>query len=151
MLPVAALLGDARRALHMNQKDFGERLGSSYRTAGRWERAEAYPTPTQVHEVARLVYEKDPALAAALAEAVETTIEALGIGAPTREEELGIDSVVFAASEALDLSPRLVRRGVLAAFARAETLELSVAQVTAALRARNAKRKKRSKKPQPTL
>jgi transcriptional regulator with XRE-family HTH domain len=49
----------ARMALGLTQKELGERLGASVRTANRWEGGQAHPDLRQIAELARAVFPKD--------------------------------------------------------------------------------------------
>jgi hypothetical protein len=79
-------------------------------------------------DLARVVHGHDPVLAAELVASKGTTLEAQGIvppapppppPAPPPPAESIVDAVVCAAAEAMDLTPREVRAGLHAAFARA--------------------------------
>src|SRR5215472_10134731 len=111
---LATVLLEARLALNIpSQGAFGVALGSSKHTGQRWERGQAEPTPTQLHQLARLVYPKDPKLAAEIAAAGRTTLAQLGIAplpsavpsappARSRPEPIHIvDTVVCAAAEVM--------------------------------------------------
>jgi transcriptional regulator with XRE-family HTH domain len=146
----------ARMALGLTQKELGERLGASVRTANRWEGGQAHPDLRQIAELARAVFPKDAALAEGLARECGTTLVDLGLttapsaaaAPPARAFPpvgLVIDSVLLAAIDAAarhdepSLSERAIIVGVLrAAFARARGLGLTLAEVDDALSARAA-------------
>ena len=104
------------------------------------------PPSYAMEALARHVFAVDPKLAAEIAESAGTTLAALGLGvappppppvlappAPRALPASVVDSVVCAAAEAMDRMPREVRPALMAAFARARELELSVEQVLEAL------------------
>lgn len=153
----AALLVRSRLALNLTQIELANMLGVARRTVGRWEGCESTPSVGELRQVARAVHPKDAALAAGLAAEGGTTLEALGLvtpapsaahapqGAVTPNDrpfppvELMIDSVVHVAAKALDEhdgrgdSTSMVRAVLLAAFARARGLGLTVNEVENAL------------------
>lgn len=106
----------------------------------------------------RGVFPVDRELAAEMAEAAGTTLEALGLvparaapapapasaadelRASARAEKI-VDSVVCAASEAMDVLPRAIRPALLAAFTRTRELGLSVESVEQALRGNGSPRR----------
>ena len=104
---------------------------------------------TDLQNMARLVHGADAALAAEIAAAAGTTLAALGVlpppapppplpaplppaGPPDRV----VDAVVCAAAEAMQVMPQSVRPAVLAAFACARELGLTVEGVERVLRSR---------------
>jgi hypothetical protein len=148
-----ALFELARIALGTTQVGLGASLGVARRTAQRWSDhgVPSYHLP----DLARLVYPHDPALAAEVAAAAGTSLEALGIvqpppppapaalpptppppAPPPPPPDGVVDAVVCAASEAMGLMPGAVRPGLHAAFARALEIGLSVELVERALRAK---------------
>ncbi len=131
------LLLRARHVLDLTQSQLGPKLGSSERTSQRWERGESTPLPSQLQDLAALVYAGDPDLAGELAVQGGSTLEALGLVPPTPGPEVAhvVDSIVCAAAEAIDLSPRAVRSALSAAFTRARRLGLSLDVVEETLRA----------------
>jgi DNA-binding XRE family transcriptional regulator len=147
--PVPVLLGDARRALHLNQEQLANAIGSSKRTVQRWETARATPFATDLTRVAALVYPHDASIAADIAAAMGQTLEGLGIvappapppppppappaGPPPMPRHLAVDAVVCVASESLGAVPTAVRAVLLAAFRRARELGLSCDEVEQAL------------------
>jgi transcriptional regulator with XRE-family HTH domain len=130
-------------AMGESQKAFGERFGLSRRTMSRWAAGQGGPSDPLLAEMAALVHERDPALAAEVAAYLGETLESLGIaspppavvsppvsaGSPTQL----VDAVVCAAAEAMDVSPRAVRPALLAALTRARELHLTRDDLLAAL------------------
>jgi transcriptional regulator with XRE-family HTH domain len=134
----------ARAALHLNQNELANKLGVSRRTGQRWT-AHNGPTGTDLHNLARLVHPADAALAAEIAAAGGTTLEALGVfpppaqvpaGLPEGQPDRVVDAVVCAAAEAMQVMPQSVRPAVLAAFTCARELGLTVEGVERVLRAK---------------
>jgi transcriptional regulator with XRE-family HTH domain len=150
---VTRLVGLTRAALGLTQRTLGEAFGASMRTAHRWEAGKSYPGVDQVQRMARRVYPVDAQLAAELAAAAGTDLQALGLvrpapvvaAAPPAPQEppprpfppvsLMVDSVVLAALEVTDgqTSRQSVRDILRAGFARARGLGLTVDEVDAAL------------------
>jgi hypothetical protein len=145
-LSPGAIFELSRIALRTTQVGLGAMFGVSRRTAQRWS-DRGFPS-TQLPKLASLVHPLDPKLAAAIAAAAGTTLEALGIvrpepappppllppPAPPLPDSV-VDAVVCAAAEAMDTMPRHARAGVHAAFARAKELGVDVAFVERVLRA----------------
>ena len=146
--PTGELVTRAQLLLGMTHRAFGEALGASERTAARWVRRVSPLSVPQLCTLARLVYPRDPELAETLAAAASETLESLGIVTsappapppaalpPPLAPHLVADLVVCAAADALGAAPSAARGALLAAFARARELGLSVAEVEAALAAR---------------
>lgn len=148
--PLRRLMFYARRAVGMTQRQLGDELGVSHRTVLRWERGYSSPVPRQILAIAAMLRPDDDALADELlatghmniivstAPAPAVTTAASAVAAPAPEgvaTKPAIDAVVFAAAEAMDASPRAVRVGLAAAFARAVELGLAADAVAAALSA----------------
>ncbi|HEY3817235.1 MAG TPA: hypothetical protein VGL81_08700 [Polyangiaceae bacterium] len=144
--PIAVLMSEARRVLRVSQNGLAEKMGVSRRTGQRWNAGRG-PWGTYVHELARLVYPVDAVLAEEIAAAGGTTLAALGVlppqppPPPTLPEPLlppdrVVDAVVCAAAEAMQVMPQSVRPAVLAAFACAKELSLTVEGVERVLRAK---------------
>ena len=74
-----ALIGRARVALGLTQKQLGEMFQTSMRTAHRWEGGQAYPDVDQVQRLARAVFPADARLAAQLAHEAGTELAAMGL------------------------------------------------------------------------
>jgi transcriptional regulator with XRE-family HTH domain len=129
----------------MTQKEFGEALNASHRTASRWEAGQSNPYTPELRKLAAMVYSRDAELADELAAVVGETLESLGIVAPPAPappappppsplpSRLLVDAVVCAAADALEVAPITLRVALLAAFRRARELRLSVEEVETAL------------------
>jgi transcriptional regulator with XRE-family HTH domain len=157
---IHSLFDRARQALHASQVEIGTMLGASRRTAQRWDAGKASPSTEQLQTLARRVYPSDPRLAAEIATATATTLQALGLVAPAPPPappqaapppppppvESVVDSMVCAAAEAIDVMPRVVRPALLAAFTRARELQLSVEAVERALQGKPAAKGERARK-----
>jgi hypothetical protein len=153
---VRALVSRAQLALSLNQKELGELLGASQRTAQRWAAGQASLDNAQIRQLAIAVHPHDPELAASLASAALETLESLGLGRPAGHDTVPagpplpsdlvpylVDSVVCAAAEALALSPSVARGALAAALERAKATRLGVDDMLAVLGPRrgDAKRK----------
>jgi hypothetical protein len=144
--PVPVLLDQTRRALLVSQNELSARLGVSRRTGQRWNQGKG-PYGTDLHRMAGMVFPVDAALAAEIAEAGGTTLEALGVlpppppapAPPVAPPDRVIDAVVCAAAEAMQMAPQNVRPALLAAFTSAKDLGLTVDDVERVLRTRAAK------------
>jgi len=138
------LLGKAMYALNLpNQGALGELIGASRRTGQRWAVGRAHPSGPQLQELVVRVHAVDADLAADLAAVAGTTLLAMGLERPAAPPaaiaafavERVADSVLCAAAEAMDVSPRAMRHAILAAFTRARELGLTVEAMEKALRA----------------
>jgi transcriptional regulator with XRE-family HTH domain len=144
--PIPVLLDESRHALGISQNTLSARLGVSRRTGQRWSKGGG-PYGTKLHAMARLVFPVDAALAAEIAEAGGTTLDALGVlpppppapPPPVVPPDRVIDAVVCAAAEAMQMAPQTVRPALLAAFTSAKDLGLTVDDVERVLRTRAAK------------
>jgi hypothetical protein len=137
-IPLSVLLGKAQHALGIaSQGDLGELLGSSRRSGQRWAVGTSTPTGPQILDLVRRVHQVDEELAAELAEARGTTLVAMGVvAAPSPfvpPADRVADSVVCAAAETMDVTPRAIRPAIQAAFTRARELGLSVEAMEKAL------------------
>jgi len=142
-----ALTIEARQALLLNQRSLGELLGLSRRTIQRWDARQAEPSTHDLARIAVAVHPRDSALAARLAAEAGTTLERLGLVAPTPPPTDAlptpaaaspphlVDVVVCAAAEAMNVAPPAVRPALLAAFRRAREVGLSVEDVERSLSA----------------
>jgi len=151
-LPMArnsgSIKNDLAAALAMTQQDLAELFGVSRRTIQRLKGDLLFLSPARFSHAAVAMYPKDPELAARLAAQGRTTLEQLGLvrpalpppsaarptispTAPTPISPAAADSVVCAAADAMNLSPRALRPGLLAAFSHAHALGLSVEAVKA--------------------
>jgi hypothetical protein len=147
------LIFEARRLVAHSNREFALLTGASLRTVERYSHNGGISDISQTHKLIAAVHPKNPDLANQLAAAAGTTLEALGVvkPAPTiapaqaasppppavvvapppspsipeaRPEHA--DLVLFAAANALDMSPRALRPAVAAAFAKAKELGVSV-------------------------
>jgi transcriptional regulator with XRE-family HTH domain len=141
-VPLANLLSDARHKLGMSQNEFGLALGSSHRSATRWDAGQSRPSEAALRRLAELLLPLDAPLAAEAAAHTGDTLESLGLVAPQPPARVGppptppqdlVDIVVCAAAEASDVSPRSMRPLLHVAFRRARQVGLSVEQVEQAL------------------
>ena len=153
---ITPLVGRARIALRLTQRELGAMFHASMRTAHRWEGGEAYPDVEQVLTLARAVFPQDPQLAAELAHEAGTTLEGMGLVLPPQAAPavvapaappprpfppvgLMIDSIVLAAvdaAEGLTATPatrQSVRDILRAGFSRAHGLGLTIEEVHLAL------------------
>ena len=151
--PTVILTHQARSLLLLSQRTLGDLLGISRRTVQRWDAGRSHPSPFDLQKLAHAVHPKDPSLAAKLAKAAGTTLEALGLARvppasqPSPAPPAGpsppalpalttrhlVDIVVCAAAEALDVPPPAVRPVLLAAFRKAREVGLKVEDVEGAL------------------
>jgi hypothetical protein len=154
MLKVTGLIVRARMALRWNQRELGENLGWSYRTATRWESGGAHLDPKGVTTLATLVHAVDPALAAELAATIGQTLVGLGIESPPAPPAVApvvappppppapllphappvlptapgdlVDAIVCSVADAANVAPRVVRPMVLLALRRALEVRLDL-------------------------
>jgi transcriptional regulator with XRE-family HTH domain len=135
------LLFRSRLALHWTQRELGEKLGSSHRTAARWEAGQSTAYPDTVTKLTRLVHPVDRDLASELAASIGQTLVGLGLEAlpappappppppapplpppplvrATALRDL-IDCVVCSVADASDVPPKAVRPLVLLTLRRA--------------------------------
>ncbi len=135
------LLAQAQHTLRLSQAELGKRLGASARTGHRWAVGRAHPSATQLARLAELVHDANPDLAEVIADAAGTTLEKLGLvkpsegATPALTPDRVVDCVVCAAAEAMDVPPKAIRAALLAAFARARELGITVEVMEASLRA----------------
>ena len=139
----------AQMAIRTTQKELGEMLGISRRTAQRYS-DQGVPSP-YIERLARLVLPHDRALAIEIARHAGATLLSLGLEAPPPPPvapaviaappappppaDSVVDAVVCAAAEAIDAKPGEVRRTLLAAFSRAREIGVDTAFVERVLRA----------------
>src|SRR5579859_2471030 len=77
-----AVLSEARRTLGMTQEQFGLALGSSHRSAVRWDGGDAEPAEHHLRALVPLLYRENRELAAEVASVLHETLESLGLEAP---------------------------------------------------------------------
>lgn len=144
MIPAVETMGlveAARKELHLLHNGLADLLGVHRRTLTRWYNAGAGPMPEQLQILATQVWPRNPDLARLLAAAVGTTVEAWGlviaapaaaVAAPVRPPTARpehVETVVYAAATAADLSPRAVRPAVAAALRRSLALGVDLASL----------------------
>lgn len=122
----------------MSQREFGYAVGSSHRTAARWDAGRSSPGVDNLLALARLLYPENRELASEVADAADETLASLGLEAPPpsmahRPEDL-VDVVVLAAVEQTGAPVAAARGLVHAVFKRAGEIGLSVEAVEKALR-----------------
>jgi hypothetical protein len=120
------------------QGRLGAILGVSRRTVNRWDKAHALDVE-KAKLLAKAVHAHDPALAAELAEFGGVALWELGLGVKPKDpfspkKSHVVESVLCAAAEAFDASPRAVRAALLAAFERAHAMQLDVPTVIEGLK-----------------
>jgi hypothetical protein len=151
-----ALLARAQGALGVSQGRIGILAYASERTGQRWATGRAAPIPEHFGHLAAAVYPVDPALAAELAAAGDTTLVALGLEKPPEPPpppappapdaasprapspalplQPAVDSIVCAAADAVDLLPKQLRPALLAAVMRAKELGIDLETMETGLR-----------------
>lgn len=137
------ILGEARFALSMSQEQFGYAVGSSHRTAARWDARQSTPAAHHLRKLATLLYPRDRALAAEVALAIDETLESLGLEAPKPPappplpplgpEDL-VEIVVLTAVEHTGVTPAVARQCLHAVFKRAHAIGLTMEVAEKALR-----------------
>jgi len=131
----------AMHSLGTNQRGLADLLGLSRRTISRWvKHGHPVASPARIDTLARAVHAHDPALAARIVAVRGATLVDAGIARPepppappAPPPPYLVDVVVCAAAEALDVSPRVVRPALLAAFQRARAVGLDVAALESSL------------------
>jgi transcriptional regulator with XRE-family HTH domain len=151
----AELLVEAQNALGVSQGQLGDMLGLSRQTIWRYQTAQSNPLGSSLEDLARRVRAIDAGLASRLAGAgtgarktgfrvaMPARLASTGRGRLETETRLMADAIVCAAAEALDASPRTVRRALLAAFARARDTGLALDAIETALARADAQGKSR--------
>ena len=134
-------VSQARQALGWTQRELGERLGSSLRTASRWECGHSTMVTSEVARLASHVYPVRPDIAEQLAAHVGQTLVGLGVVAPplpapppgppsparrvmTTKDIL--DSITYAVADAMNAPPKQVREVVLLALRKAHELGMEL-------------------------
>jgi DNA-binding XRE family transcriptional regulator len=141
--PLPPLLVQARVALRWSQSDLANAFGLSRRTVARYEAGHTSGlVPHQMFILARALYPVDRSLARRAAVAGGETLMGLGLekpeppkpppapASPPPPRSMLVDSVVYAAAEALDASPRSIRAAVLTAIERALVLGITLEDLT---------------------
>ena len=155
------LLIRASEAMGISGAELARRHGVATKTVGRWLRGQSSIGPFALGQIASLVYPHDRELAARMHAYSIRECTRIGVplppplpipptpptgeaGAPTMfvaPPSSRVDALVCAACEAIDVSPRVLRPALLAAFRAARELHLTVDEVEQHLAPR-AKRKK---------
>jgi transcriptional regulator with XRE-family HTH domain len=145
--PLIPMVVEARRELNWSQRQLGEALGASMRTASRWEAGRARLYEDQITTLARHVYPVRPDLAERLAGAFGHTLVGLGIAPPPLPppEPVGrveaaaslpalrvmtvrdaVDCITCAVADIANAAPKAVRPMVLLALRRAHELGMNL-------------------------
>jgi hypothetical protein len=119
-----ALLVHSMLTLPMIQNRLAKFLGVSDRTMRRWVDGGVRLDPTKLLTLATAVHAKDPALAARIAAAHDTTLEDLGLGLPP-ERRLAYE-MALAAGEVAGVSVSAMRPALAAALGRAREAGLTM-------------------------
>jgi DNA-binding XRE family transcriptional regulator len=131
------ILTDARRTLGMSQSEFGMAVGSSHRSAVRWDGGGSVPGDHHLCTLARLLYPHDRALAAEVADAARETLVSLEIEAapdPMKANVNLVDLLVLTAVEQSGSLPAAVRPWLHAVMKRGIELGLTMEAAELALR-----------------
>jgi transcriptional regulator with XRE-family HTH domain len=148
---VFALVALAQRALGYSHQAMADAVGSSQRTVQRWSSETSHPTVDNLRKLAIVVYPHDAGIAKRLAALVGETAQSLGLtpaagprlaektpsaapALPPKVTAALAESVVAAAAEAMDVSPRVARPALLAAMERASAVGIGVDDLLTALR-----------------
>jgi transcriptional regulator with XRE-family HTH domain len=123
------LVVQCRLALQLTQQQFGDMVGCTKRTIQRWEERGALVLVGQAHAIAVALRGSHPELAQQVAASMDMTLDQLAAyqpdsGASPRMDP--IESIVYAAAEAMGITPDVARPGVAAAFERARELDVTV-------------------------
>lgn len=131
------VLGEARRTLGMSQQTFGMAIGSSHRSAVRWDAGASRPGDDELCNLARLLYPHDRSLAAEVADAARETLVSLEIEAPPDPMKANVnlvDLLVLTAVEQSGSLPAAVRPWLHAVMKRGIDLGLTMEAAEQALR-----------------
>jgi transcriptional regulator with XRE-family HTH domain len=146
---IGAVLAEARVALGMSQRRFGEALGSSQRTAARWDAGQSTPDLVSCRNLVPLLLPEHRDLAIEVAAWANDRVVEYGPGGPieipaaapsgpTATTRLPlretVDLVVLAAVEETGVLPATVRPLLHRALQRARELGLTLDALEAALR-----------------
>jgi len=144
-MPFEEMLYRVQGALKINQNRLAEMLGCSPRTVYRYYARGGQLSPRSCATLATACHPHDRALAAHVAERGGHTLESLGLERPVAPVAPAAappplpagphlaDSIVCAAAEALDASPRTMRPALRAALERMVALRMTAAEVLEAL------------------
>lgn len=144
------LLQRAQMAAGLTQRELGDLLGVSERTVSRIYVGQSPVYPEYWEKAAAAVLPHDAELAAVCARKAGRTLESLGLVKPAPPPATPkappeppkvvpttthlVDSVLFAAAEAAEVTPRAIRPAIAAAFQRAAEMGMTVETVASALR-----------------
>jgi hypothetical protein len=121
-------------ALQITQAELGELVGVHKRTIQRWQEKALSLTPSQAERLAAALRPVQPDLAEQVLELGRRFAEVAGVAMPldpaTPES---IDEVLRAAAEACSTSPEAIRPAIVAAFAKAQELDLEVREIVAGI------------------
>jgi len=140
---VPELLSRVQHALLLSQRELGELMGVSSRTVIRYMQRGGILLPPTYEKLARAVHARDAELAALLAARAGKSLAALGLGlppalpAPARPAPTHahlVDSVLCAAAEATETTPREMRPGLTAALERLVAVGMTAEEALEALR-----------------
>jgi DNA-binding XRE family transcriptional regulator len=135
--PIGIILIEARRTLGMSQSEFGMAVGSSHRSAVRWDGGGSVPGDHHLYTLARLLYPHDRSLAAEVADAARETLVSLEIEAapdPMKANVNLVDLLVLTAVEQSGSLPAAVRPWLHAVMKRGIELGLTMESAELALR-----------------
>ncbi len=121
----------------MSQRQFGPAVGSSHRSAVRWDGGGSTPGAHHLHNLARLLDPRDRALAAEVADASGQTLETLGLETaadPLVSKVNLVDLLVLTAVEQSGSLPAAVRPWLHAIMKRGVELRLTMEAAEEALR-----------------
>jgi transcriptional regulator with XRE-family HTH domain len=132
-----AALKRARTALKLSQKQFAGRVDTNPRTISRWESELRTPSRAAIGQVVRFLHTLAPALAAEVATAGGTSLEAAGIAPPPPAAPLprllnardASDAVVLAVVEGFEIPPARAREVLRVALRRAASMGLGLAEL----------------------
>jgi hypothetical protein len=139
---ISVLLIQTRRALHLSQRELGERLGMVKRTMQRWEARGAILLPSHIRILATALYPENPALAARMAAYGHTSLRELGLEVPPPAllppvaplaTSILVDSILCVAADAIGVAPSAIRPALAKAFLRAREVALDVSAVADSL------------------
>ncbi len=138
----------ALEATGLSYAQLGRLIGVSAKTIQRTVAGRSHPIPLHLNRLAALVHPNNRALAVRIATAAGTTLEALGLEKPPPPPPAPpppkvepprapepvrppltaslAETVLCAAAEAMDLSPRAIRPALAAAFSRAHELGYTI-------------------------
>jgi hypothetical protein len=149
-MPFGEMLYRVQKALHINQKELAGMLQCSERTVSRYYDRGGELSPAGYATLATACHPHDRDLAVHVAQRGGHTLESLGLEhppvppapAPALQPAASpahlADSIVCAAAEALDASPRTIRPAVRAALERMVALGMTASAVLEAMAPRPA-------------